>query len=178
MTSRSLKPGAIWIHLIKSSGQTPFSTKCMDREVLKTENVWCLENITSPGFTKVYISLDSIWMCLLLDMNIHLNHSEICVGSLFLQLNISDWKWLCFINLHYIPATLHWADPCWADLGLDLTLDFFFVQVRWRSGHADKRTALCRTFQAWLTTGITVGVGTELWGDTARQPSHLLYLIT
>lgn len=127
-----------------------------------------------PGFTKVYISLDSIWMGLLLDMNIHLKHSETRFGLLFLQLNISDWKWLYFINLHHIPATLSWADPCWADLGLDLTLElFFFVQVKWRSGLADKHTALCRTFQAWLTTGITVVVGTELWDDTARQPSHL-----
>lgn len=43
-----------------------------------------------PGFTKVYISLDSIWMGLLLDMNIHLIHSETRFGLLFLQLNLSD----------------------------------------------------------------------------------------
>lgn len=135
MTSGSSKPGAIWIHLIKPSGHTPFSTKCMDREVLKTENVWCLENVTSPGFTKVYVSLDSIWMGLLLDMNIHLKHSETRFVSLFLQLNISDWKWLCFINLHYIPATLPWVD-----LGLELNLEISFFFLSKLSEEVDMQT--------------------------------------
>lgn len=138
MTSGSSK-GTTWIHLIKPSGQTPFSTKYMDREVLKTENVWCLENVTFPGFKKIYISLDSIWMGLLLDMNIHLKHSETCFGS-FLQLNISDWKWLCFINLHHIPATLPWADPCWTDLGLVLTLNFLFILLSKWSEEVDMQT--------------------------------------
>lgn len=57
-------------------------------------------------------------------LNIHLKHSEICFGSLFLQLNRRDWKWLCFINR--IKFLLHLPELIPAGLILDWTSPLIF----------------------------------------------------